>query len=73
VGAYRLVSAGYQVQVEVWGGPAVVYESPVQLEAVPAATPVVAVDVGVGELALTLVHCTVVHQDQDADDDDVYE
>jgi hypothetical protein len=34
---------------------------------------VVAVDVGVGELALTRMHCTVVHQDQDADDDDVYE
>jgi hypothetical protein len=36
------------------------------------ATPVVVVDVGAGELVLTQVRYTAVHQSQDADGDDVY-
>lgn len=61
-----------------WGDRVLVYETPVQPEAVAAVavlvgeTPVVAVDVGVGELALGEVRCTAVHRSQDADDDDVY-
>jgi len=63
----------------VCGGPAVVYENPVQFEAAAVAgagalvgaTLVVAVDVVAGEVALGQVHCTDVHPSQDADGDGV--